>query len=54
MIPREVRLSKSPLPVNTTTTTSAITNTTTMASSMPTAMEVISPSSRVETITSTA
>ena len=53
-MPREVRFSTSPLPVNNMTTTNAITSTTTMASSSPTAAEVIMPSRRVEAITSTA
>ena len=48
MIPREVRLPTEPLPVTATATKSAITSTTTMTNSSPTAAEVIRPTMRVE------
>jgi hypothetical protein len=43
-----------PLPVNSMTAPRPITKTTTIASSIPTALDVIMPSRRVEAITSTA
>jgi len=43
-----------PLPANTMAMTRPITNTTTIASSNPTALDVIRPSKRVEAITSAA
>lgn len=51
MTPREVRLPGSPLPVNSMTAAKPITRTTTIASSIPTALEVINPRNRVEAIT---